>query len=277
MVDKILLGVTQQDYEFDQEILDLIVFVEIKVINDVNLAKLAKHNKLISFHLQRFYEFNPQPSTNIFLKYWTSRRAQKILQDYLTRTLCYSSHIYSATEKWESFGQSLHSVALTKIFDRDFLLKKMVSNMTTFKNTLKKPYLLEAMDYNSYETAKGLYEYICQPDFIKELLTKTGCGFLLDLSHARVSAKNLGYNNYIDYIDLLPLEKVVEIHLSRPEIKPDIAYDRHLPVTDEEIDIILSLRSRLKNLCLINLEIFREKPIIVNQLKMLRQKLINRL
>ena len=150
-MNKLLIGLTQQEYELDKDILDFIDFVEIKKINDNNLAELDKHNKLISFHLQRFYDANPQPSRKIYLKYWTSPKAQKIYQKYLKRTLWYSSHITSSTEKWQSFDQGHHSVAITKPFTKDFLLKRMITNILGLKKFLTKPFLLESMDYNSYE------------------------------------------------------------------------------------------------------------------------------
>ena len=51
-----------------------------------------------------------------------------------------------------------------------------------------------------------------EPDFIRELARRTGCGLLLDVNNVFVSATNLGFAPR-DYLDAYPLEKVLEIHL----------------------------------------------------------------
>ncbi|MHB1295606.1 MAG: multinuclear nonheme iron-dependent oxidase [Anaerolineae bacterium] len=56
---------------------------------------------------------------------------------------------------------------------------------------------------------------VCEPDFVCEVIARTGCDLLLDLAHARVSADVLGCAVH-DYLEDLPLERTVEIHLSGP-------------------------------------------------------------
>lgn len=57
--------------------------------------------------------------------------------------------------------------------------------------------------------------HICEPDFVAQVIEETGCGLLLDLAHAQVSADVLGYEIH-DYLSRLPLHRTVEIHLSGP-------------------------------------------------------------
>lgn len=54
---------------------------------------------------------------------------------------------------------------------------------------------------------------LTEPDFLAELVARTGCGLLLDLNNVHVSAANLGFTA-ADYLDALPLEAVGEIHLA---------------------------------------------------------------
>jgi uncharacterized protein (UPF0276 family) len=70
-------------------------------------------------------------------------------------------------------------------------------------------------NYNYFPT--GLYEHICRPDFIGQFLEKYELGLVLDLAHAAISAWNLRLN-FSTYLKELPLERVVEIHLSKPYI-----------------------------------------------------------
>ncbi|MGR3713127.1 MAG: MNIO family bufferin maturase [Shimia sp.] len=51
-----------------------------------------------------------------------------------------------------------------------------------------------------------------EPDFLREIATRTGCGLLLDVNNVFVSATNLNYDPRT-YINEYPLDKVGEIHL----------------------------------------------------------------
>ncbi|MCF2904460.1 DUF692 domain-containing protein [Octadecabacter sp. CECT 8868] len=51
-----------------------------------------------------------------------------------------------------------------------------------------------------------------ETDFLSEIVTRTGCGLLLDVNNVFVSAVNLGYSPQ-GYIDDYPLNAVKEIHL----------------------------------------------------------------
>ncbi|EEX10243.1 conserved hypothetical protein [Ruegeria lacuscaerulensis ITI-1157] len=51
-----------------------------------------------------------------------------------------------------------------------------------------------------------------EPDFLREVARRTGCGLLLDVNNVFVSATNLNYSPQA-YIDAYPLDQVGEIHL----------------------------------------------------------------
>ncbi|WP_170402148.1 MNIO family bufferin maturase [Ruegeria arenilitoris] len=51
-----------------------------------------------------------------------------------------------------------------------------------------------------------------EPDFLREITRRTGCGLLLDVNNVFVSATNLKYSPQA-YIDAYPLDQVGEIHL----------------------------------------------------------------
>lgn len=86
---------------------------------------------------------------------------------------------------------------------------------------------LAAENYNFYPT--GLYRQITEPVFMEKFLAEFDLGLVLDLAHAAVTAHNTG-TSLGDYLAALPLEKTVEIHLSRPWLPPIpglMAVDRH--------------------------------------------------
>lgn len=59
-----------------------------------------------------------------------------------------------------------------------------------------------------------------EPDFLRELSRRTGCGLLLDVNNVFISATNLGTDPRA-YIDAFPLEAVGEIHLGGHDADTD--------------------------------------------------------
>ena len=90
-------------------------------------------------------------------------------------------------------------------------MSQLTTNIGLLKAALDVPLLLENLDYN----ATGAYEHICEPEVISAVLGATDTYFLLDLSHAQVSASRLGYT-VDDYLAQLPLERVRQLHVSGP-------------------------------------------------------------
>jgi uncharacterized protein (UPF0276 family) len=98
------------------------------------------------------------------------------------------------------------------------------------------PLLLE--NYNYHPT--NAYEYVCDPAIFSELIEAIGCEVLLDLAHARISAHNLGWPDPRAYLQALPLHKVREIHINRPQYDPtrEQMLDRHLPIQMDDLDLL---------------------------------------
>jgi uncharacterized protein len=67
-------------------------------------------------------------------------------------------------------------------------------------------------------TGNGLYRReIIEPTFISRVIEEAGCGFLLDLSHARLAAQYLGVDAH-DYINQLPVKRLREVHMTGIQI-----------------------------------------------------------
>lgn len=64
-----------------------------------------------------------------------------------------------------------------------------------------------------------------ETDFLAELVRRTGCGLLVDVNNAYVSANNLGYDAGA-YLDALPAAAIGEIHLAGHT--PDARYGQAL-------------------------------------------------
>jgi len=78
-----------------------------------------------------------------------------------------------------------------------------------------------------------------EPGFLRALVTRTGCGLLLDVNNIVVSAHNLGFDPRA-YLDGLPLEAVGEIHVAGHAVRHvdgvEIRIDDHgSPAPDEVV------------------------------------------
>ncbi|MCL6284449.1 DUF692 domain-containing protein [Ruegeria sp. 2012CJ41-6] len=90
----------------------------------------------------------------------------------------------------------------------DASLARICAHIDQVQEVLGRPMLLE--NPSSYLAfAESTWS---EPDFLREVARRTGCGLLLDVNNVFVSATNLDFSPQ-GYIDAYPLEKVGEIHL----------------------------------------------------------------
>jgi uncharacterized protein (UPF0276 family) len=93
--------------------------------------------------------------------------------------------------------------------------------------------LLLLENYNYHPT--NAYEYICEPELFSFLVNEIGCGMLLDLSHARISANNMRWKDVQTYLSALPLDQVREVHTNHPGWQGDQMVDAHQPLQHEDL------------------------------------------
>jgi len=103
------------------------------------------------------------------------------------------------------------------------------------------------------------------PEVLGRAVEATGCGFLLDLSHAQLAARVLGIDPYA-YIEALPVTRIREIHVTGVQRFEGIWVDRartfgveesfieqvagqyldHLPMIDEDWEILSWALDRIR-------------------------------
>ncbi len=76
-------------------------------------------------------------------------------------------------------------------------------------------------------------------DFIREVFARCQAGLLLDLSHFLIAAVNMGFNPEAE-LERLPLERVVEIHLSGMSVQGGVVWDDHARLAPPEQFMLLS-------------------------------------
>ncbi len=98
----------------------------------------------------------------------------------------------------------------------DATLARVAAHIDQVQDTLGRRMLLE--NPSSYLAfAESTWS---EPDFLRELSRRTGCGLLLDVNNVFISATNLGTDPRA-YIDAFPLEAVGEIHLGGHDADTD--------------------------------------------------------
>ncbi|RBW57506.1 DUF692 family multinuclear iron-containing protein [Ruegeria sp. A3M17] len=90
----------------------------------------------------------------------------------------------------------------------DETLERICAHIDQVQETVGRQMLLEnPSSYLAFEESSW-----SEPDFLREIARRTGCGLLLDVNNVFVSATNLDFSPQ-SYIDAYPLNNVHEIHL----------------------------------------------------------------
>ncbi len=85
-----------------------------------------------------------------------------------------------------------------------------------------RPFLLENPSY--YARMPG--GTLAEADFLRHVAEQADCGLLLDVNNVYVNAQNHGYDPRA-FLDALPLERVVQIHLAGHDRREDVIIDTH--------------------------------------------------
>jgi uncharacterized protein (UPF0276 family) len=96
-------------------------------------------------------------------------------------------------------------------------LARIAANVTAMQDTLGRRVLIENPALYLPLTGHELEE----AEFLGELTARTGCGLLVDVNNAFVSAHNLGYSADA-YLAALPAEAIGEIHLAGHSADPKL-------------------------------------------------------
>jgi uncharacterized protein len=151
---------------------------------------------------------------------WVERARTMI---YQTGTPWLSMHLGFSAEIVRFNG---HMLPVSASLERETVWSRSFRALKTARDGIQVPLLIENLDY----CPEGAYEHVCEPVFIREMAEALDCGLLLDLAHARVSADWLGYE-IEEYLQALPLRRVVEIHLSSPRRIGERLDDSHEELT----------------------------------------------
>jgi len=153
----------------------------------------------------------------------------------------------SLMKKYGSPCLGMHALAYPKDQIREDLVSHMTQILRSVQKKLSYELIIENMDYSPFYDYETTVIESVKPEFYTKLLHSTGLNMLLDISHAKVSAYQIGMDIY-DYLEELPLEKVREIHISGSAFDEGKGYrDVHgvMEEEDYQIALFLSKHSRI--------------------------------
>jgi uncharacterized protein (UPF0276 family) len=145
--------------------------------------------------------------------------------------------------------------------------RRFIRNVQLLASAVHVPVLLENPDPLPFEG----FDFEVRTNRISEILDATDCGLLLDIGHARVSAAVLGMD-VCDYISSLPMERVMQVHVSGPRLRDGRLVDAHQPLLEADFALLDYVLQKTKPQ-VVTLEYIREKKDLLEQLSRLRGRL----
>lgn len=121
-------------------------------------------------------------------------------------------------------------------------IARVAENMAAYARLFPVPLILE--NSPQYFVVPG--STMSLTEFVSAVAARTGAGLLLDLSHFVITALNTG-TDALQEIDLLPLERVVEVHVSGYNEQGGTVWDDHAaPASPLVFDLLARVAARAR-------------------------------
>jgi uncharacterized protein (UPF0276 family) len=145
--------------------------------------------------------------------------------------------------------------------------QSLIQNVRRLSSTASLPVILENMP--GFPDPRHKFE--CDPIIINRILQATGCGLLLDLGHARVGAMHHGVSPEA-FLELVPLDRTRQIHVSGPRLRNGVLYDAHEPLSAEDYALLKWTLARTQPE-VVTLEYYRDLEALREQVLHLQKML----
>ena len=148
-------------------------------------------------------------------------------------------------------------------------LEVLVNNIRIAQEEIEAPLILENITYSMALP----WNDIPEDEFLAELLDRTGCGLLLDVTNLYINSRAHGYDAH-QLLDTLPADRVIQLHfVGCEEINGELV-DNHSQDTNESIwELLESVLDRfpVKGAILERDKNFPEMKSILGELARLRE------
>jgi uncharacterized protein (UPF0276 family) len=113
-------------------------------------------------------------------------------------------------------------------------VRHVVSRIHQLQDRVQRVFLIE----NISQYINTPFDELADADFISDIVTQADCGLLLDVNNVYVNAVNHGFDP-LTFLENIPLERVVQIHVAGHHQFPDGLVDTHgAPVADPVWDLL---------------------------------------
>jgi uncharacterized protein (UPF0276 family) len=127
----------------------------------------------------------------------------------------YQPAVFSEHLAWSSHGQNFYNDLLPLPYDR-LSLQRVCAHIDQVQTRLGRTLLLE----NPSTYVEFAASTMDEPDFLAEIVRRTGCGLLLDVNNLHVSCTNHGRDAHRE-LARLPLQAVAQVHLAGHAVECD--------------------------------------------------------
>jgi uncharacterized protein (UPF0276 family) len=149
----------------------------------------------------------------------------------------------------------------------DEMLRNAANNIAQFRVRVGDSVAMAVENNNYFNT--GAYDTVTDPAFLSRLIDSVGVLLLLDIAHAEITAKHTGVA-FEEYLSKLPLDRVVQNHLSGPTRTSEKYFDSHVALTDTEWKQYKEIVPRCPNLKYVTIEYYKDATLFISMLNKLR-------
>jgi len=237
------------------------------IIENSDILELRDHDTLPNFHEDLYHS-----ELNILAK-WEKEEIDK-LEGISTKhksLIGVSFHImskYNNNKQMEIGIKPFEGIG--NPMTRQEMMINVEKNCSMARKLFGKNIIILAENINHLLT--DAYDEIVEPKFIKEVIENNGIFLLLDIAHAEITCINKN-KDLVEYLKALPLDKCLQIHLSRLEIKHGKAYDAHNALEKKDWEMFKNILKLTKNARFVTLEYYRDIDILIIMLKKLRKEI----
>jgi uncharacterized protein (UPF0276 family) len=87
---------------------------------------------------------------------------------------------------------------------------------------------------------------VLEPEVIGQVVTESGCGFILDLAHADISARHFGVDTK-EYVCALPMDRLCELHVTGVRMDENGLWKDHHPLEGQDWELLEWAMERIRS------------------------------
>ncbi len=157
--------------------------------------------------------------------------------------------------------------AESPILSRDELKKEIKRKLNIIKENFPNKIAIENTNYYPFPA----YEHVTDPEFLSEIVYENDIYFCLDVAHAIITSRNLD-NLLKSYIDALPLDRCIEVHLSKPGLVAGSWRDLHERPAEFEFYMLERILNKAKEDIYVVVEYNRCQETLIEVYKELEKR-----